>query len=248
MIASLPMYDRPETRDAYVRLWHGIRNRMRSLGHDVPDDLIHDGDIWGHWLSPDLVFSQTCGLPYRDRLHGRVGLIGTPDYGLPGCPPGHYNSVFVLRRDDRRTDPAAWPALKLAINGPDSQSGWGAPQNFLMERGGAFTDILVTGSHAASSQAVAEGRADIAAIDAQTWRMLQRWSPFAAELQEVCRTEPTPGLPYITAMPEMLAALTAAASGAIAEMTDKDRTLTDIHGFVDIPAEDYLAVPTPAGP
>ena len=59
---------------------------------------------------------------------------------------------------------------------------------------------MESGGHQASALAVAEGRADFAALDALTWIMLQRYDSFAADLVEVDRTDPTPALPYITAM------------------------------------------------
>ena len=103
MIASLPMYDRPETAAANDRLWAGIRDRLRAEGLPAPEALIHGAsDLWPQWTSPDLVLSQTCGYPYRSRLHGQVLLVGTPDYGVDGCAPGHYRSVFVARADDPR--------------------------------------------------------------------------------------------------------------------------------------------------
>ena len=107
MIASLPMYDRPETRGPYDRLWARIRDELKLLwadrpetGYPLPEALTHNGDPWDHWQDPDLVLSQTCGLPYRSVLHPNVTLIGTPDYGLAGCPPGYYHSVFIARDPD----------------------------------------------------------------------------------------------------------------------------------------------------
>lgn len=241
MIASLPMYDRPETRDAYNRLWRRIRDDLRGTVPDLPADLTETTTLWDHWLSPDLILSQTCGLPYRARLHGHVHLVATPDYALPGCPPGYYNSVFVTRPGETR----AWPDLTLAINSRDSQSGYAAPLNHADQLGTTFGDIVETGAHRVSAQAVAEGRADIATIDAQTWRMIQRWDHFAQALQEGERTEPTPGLPLITARADLIDALRTAVTRHIETLPDDDRALLDIRGVALVPAESYLAIPTP---
>ena len=104
MTAALPMYDRPETAAANQRLWDVIRGNLsemwrdaRERGWPLPDRLSQPEDLWSHWLDPDLTLSQSCSLPVRDRLRDRVTLVGTADYGLPDCPPGHYNSVFVVR-------------------------------------------------------------------------------------------------------------------------------------------------------
>jgi hypothetical protein len=81
MIAALPMYDRPEMRAANDRFWQAIRDRLG----DGPPHLTRDRDPWDIWQAPDLLLAQTCGFPYRARLHGRIYLVGTPDYGVEGC-------------------------------------------------------------------------------------------------------------------------------------------------------------------
>lgn len=244
MIASLPMYDRPELRAAHDRLWAAIR---AHLGHG-PAALTRGGDPLEHWLSPDLLLSQCCGYPYRARLHGRVALVATPDHRLEGCPPGHYCSVFVARANDARETPAAFARARLAYNEALSQSGWAAPQTHARDHGFAFTDTLCTGAHAASARAVAEGRADIAALDAVSWRMMQAHDDFAAALKEVGRTLPTPALPYITALGRDPAPLCAALGAAIAALAPEDRARLSLWGIREIPAADYLAVPDPPFP
>ncbi len=246
MIASLPMYDRPETHEAQQRLWGRVRAGL--AGVDLPERLSAPERLMEHWLAPDLALSQSCGLPYRSALHGQVALVGTADYALPGCPAGHYNSVFVMRRGEGRSDPAGWEALRLAYNSRNSQSGWAAPQNHMAGLGLRFDRVLSTGAHRDSAAAVAAGRADIACIDAQTWRMIARWDAVAGALVEVGRTAPTPGLPFIAAAGSDVAALAAALAEAIAGLPAADRAALDLAGMVTIPAEDYLAVPIPPPP
>jgi ABC-type phosphate/phosphonate transport system substrate-binding protein len=196
MIASLPMYAFPRTAAAEARLWAGIRDRLRRDGIDAPEQLTRDpGDLLSHWTDPKLLVSQTCGRPYKAHLHGRVRLVGTPDYGLPGCPPGHYRSVVIARADDPRTDLEAFAAAAFAYNDRGSQSGWAA-------LAGEMPEILngphiETGSHRASTLAVREGRADFAAIDAVTFRHLADASE-ATGLEIIHATTPRPGLPLIT--------------------------------------------------
>ena len=84
------MYDRAEAQASNDRLWALIRDGMRAEGLAAPDALTRGaGAYWDAWQAPDLTLSQTCGFPYRARLHGHVTLIGTPDYrrrGLPARP------------------------------------------------------------------------------------------------------------------------------------------------------------------
>ncbi len=249
MIASLPMYDRPETAGAWDRLWSRIRDGLRAAGLDAPETLTRGADdLWQQWTAPDLALSQTCGFPYRARLHGRVTLVGTPDFGLPGCAPGYYRSVFVARADDPRRDLADFDGAAFAYNEALSQSGWAAPQTHVSRLGLRLHPVVQTGAHALSARAVAQGQADLAALDAVTWRMLRRWVPEAGTLREVALTDPTPGLPCIAHLGTDAPALRAIVAAAIAAMDAGDRDCTGLRGIVWIPPEAYLAVPTPAAP
>lgn len=248
MIASLGMYDRAETAHANDRLWAGIRDSLHARGIAAPEALTRgEGAYWAAWQAPDLVLSQTCGFPYRARLHGKVTLIGTPDYGVEGCPPGHYRSVFVVRADDPR-GLADFDGLPIAYNEALSQSGWAAPQNHAAALGLHLRAGLCTGGHRLSALAVAEGRADLAALDAVTWEMLHRWEPAAARLRVIAATGPTPGLPYIAAPGADAEAGFAAVAEAIAGLSADDRDRLQLRGIVRIAPEAYLAVPTPPAP
>jgi ABC-type phosphate/phosphonate transport system substrate-binding protein len=252
MIASLAMYDWPEVRGEHDRLWSLIRGGLAAEGIAAPGALTRDAPLWDIWESPDLLLAQTCGMPYRTRLHGRVALVATPDYGLPDAPPGHYYSVLVARAEEPGEAPDFLDRT-LAFNGQDSQSGWAAPQNHMARHGGShggrFTRTLHTGAHVDSARAVAEGRADIAAIDAVSWRLLTAHRPGIAErLRVLGHTDPTPGLPLITALGRDPAPLARATAAAIAALTATDRAALGLRGVVGIPAEAYLAVPTPPPP
>ena len=64
MIASLGMYDRAETSAANDRFWALIRDNLRDAGESAPDALTRGADAyWTAWQSPELSFSQTCGVP-----------------------------------------------------------------------------------------------------------------------------------------------------------------------------------------
>lgn len=249
MIAALGMYEMAGMAAANDRLWAAIRDGLRARGLPAPEALTRgEGAYWPAWTAPDLVLAQTCGFPYRARLHGQVTLIGTPDYGLPDCPPGHYCSVFVARRDDPRAGLAAFDGVALAYNEALSQSGWAAPQTHAAGLGLRFPAGLQTGGHRLSVAAVAAGRADLAAIDALTWELLRARGGEAARLREVARTAPTPGLPLIAATGADAGATFAAASDAIAALSPGDRAVLHLRGLVRIAAADYLAVPTPPAP
>lgn len=242
MIAALPMYDRPELRAATDRLWAGVATGLHAFGIEAPAALARGDDPWSVWESSDLVLAQTCGLPYRSRLHEITTLVATPDYGLPDCEPGTYCSVVVSA-----SEPPAEGA-RLAFNEGRSQSGWAAALDWLEEAGLSPGALLETGGHANSLRAVAEGRADLAALDAVTWRLLQRYEPAAAEVRVIARTRATPGLPLITARGRDPAPLSAAVESAIATLRPADRTALGLTGLVRLREADYLALPIPTAP
>jgi ABC-type phosphate/phosphonate transport system substrate-binding protein len=249
MIAALPMYDRAETSAANDRFWALIRDGLRARGMSAPDNLRRgDAELLPQWESPDLVLSQTCGFPYRAKLHGRVSLIGTPDYGVEGCLPGYYRSVFVARANDPRDTLTEFDGASLAYNDPMSQSGWAAPQNHATSLGLTLHPGVQSGGHKLSMMAVVNGQADIAALDAVTWSLLAEWEPAAQQVKVVGMTEPTPGLPYIAAANADSDALFSTITAAIAALSDEDRRILRLRGLIRIPPEAYLSVPTPPTP
>lgn len=196
-------------------------------------------------MHPGLVLGQTCGMPYRQRLHDRVSLIGTPDYGVEGCPPGYYRSVIVVRMDDSREALREFQGAVCAVNAADSESGYAAIMRAAEAIPGCdpfFHSTPYTGSHAASIGAVSAGEADIAAIDAVTWRFATRFEAAARELRVLCMTDPTPGLPYISARGRDRAPLAEAVVAGIAALDGYVRDALGIVGFVPTSPADYLKI------
>lgn len=249
MIASLAMYDFGPAQAANDRLWALIRTGLLGRGIAAPETLTRgENAYWDAWQAPDLVLSQTCGYPFRARLHPRVTYVGTPDYGVEGCPPGHYRSVFVARADDPRRDLADFDGARLAYNEPLSQSGWAAPQTHAAKLGISLLPGVQTGGHRLSAKAVTEGRADIAALDAVTHALLCALDPEVAALRVVGRTDPTPGLPLITSGNRDPGPIFHAVSDAIAALAPSDRATLRLTGVVRLPVDAYLAVPNPPSP
>ncbi len=249
MIASLGMYDFGPVMAVNDRLWALIRDRLRADGIDAPDALTRgEGAYWQAWQSPDLLLSQTCGYPFRARLQGKVTYVGTPDFGVEGCAPGYYRSVLVARADDPRSTIADFDGARFAYNEALSQSGWAAPQTHAAKLGIRLPPALQTGGHRLSAEAVATGRADIAALDVVTCRLLTIHTPEMSALKVVGLTDPTPGLPFITALGRDPDPIHAATRDAVAALTAEDRDILGLRGLVRIPVESYLAVPNPPSP
>ncbi len=239
MIANLGLYDHPSQQDANDRLWAAIRAHL----DEGPQHLTRDGTLMEMWTSHALVLGQTCGLPYRAALVGRVTRIGTPDYALAGCPPGYYRSLMLRRKGDNDA-----PLRVFAYNDGLSHSGWAGPSAWLATRGIQPAQFLETGAHAVSARAVADGQADLCGIDARTWATIGPRDGLAEALEVIGHTAPAPGLPMITALGRDPVPLRRAIAQAIAQMSDADRALLGLRRLVDIPDAEYLAQPSPPPP
>ena len=239
------MYARPELVDTHNRFWALIRHQLDARGVPSPAQLSQEADVQSVWNHPELVLSQTCGMPYRTWLHGNVKLVGTPDYGLDDCQPGYYRSPLVVRSNDTRNSLAEFADSVLAYNQTFSQSGYAAPYWHTKPHHMWFARKHVSGGHLKSALAVAEGDADIAALDAVTWRLIQQYENFSEQLRVLEWTAPTPGLPLITSLENDSDAIFDAVKAAINDLSATDQILLGIEGLVKISAEDYLAVMNP---
>ena len=247
MIAAFPMYDRPQTRAGYDGLWALVRDGLRARGLTAPDALDHATDYMAGWGRPDLVLGHICNLPYRARFRDSVTLIGASDYGLPGLAAGHYTSVWIVRADDPAQAPEDCAGYRFALSDPLSHSGWGAAVADAAGRGLTLRPHLTTGAHRASMAALAEGRADLATIDAVTWRMAERWEPVAQRLRVIGTTGASPGISFITRKGEDPAPYFDAITEAIAGLDAGARQATGLCGIVRLPLQDY-DLPLPPNP
>lgn len=248
MIASLPMYLRPQLADVYDRYWSLIRDNLHARDIDAPQALSHQydtGEIESTWESPKLVLGQTCGMPHNRYLKDKVQIVATADYGLPGCPAGYYHSLVVVHKSNADKPLQSFETSVFAYNSADSQSGYGAAYWFFKPMGYWFSHTLETGAHSASALAVAAGDADIAAIDAVTWALLERFEDCTQDLHIRARTKPTPGIPYICARDIDAKKVKSAIHKALESLEPQDRDLLGIKQLADIPAETYLLEPDP---
>ena len=144
---------------------------------------------------------------------------------------------MIVRAGD--PDPRPGDAPAFALSDPMSNSGWDAPQEWARENAVAIRPVLVTGSHRESLRAVAEGRADLAGIDAVTFRNLLRWEPDAARVRVVGRTRSTPGMSFVTAAANDPAPIRAALGEALADLPREVGQVLGLWGMVTLPPEAY---------
>lgn len=245
MIASLMMYTHPALDAAYGRYWAAIRRELAKRDISSPATLSNETDELEVWRAPDLVLSQTCGMPYRTLLFDHVTLIGTPDFGVSGCQPGYYRSALVVRHDDPRDHLAAYENARFVFNQSISQSGFAAAYNHTKPLDFWFKDRSETGSHMASARAIAENQADIAALDAISLLLMQRYEKFTERLRVLEWTAPTPGHAYIAGKGADGVKTRQAVDAAIASLDQSDLADLGLYGMVDVPKSAYLAISNP---
>lgn len=175
-----------------------------------PDEL----DFFGLWLHPALLLAQACWGPMELGLATHVQLIGQPRYdAFEGGQGELYSSALVMRAGEAPTvaSPSdGSPLIPLDVlrdkhftfNSLDSMSGIIAPTRDLEALGESlniFSERSESGGHRASIVAIAEGKADVAAIDCQSWANARRFEPAAEAVTVVGWTRRRKGLPFITA-------------------------------------------------
>lgn len=241
------MYLRAETRAAHDAFWALIRDALRDHGTLAPAALDRTLPHDQTWSRNDLILGQICNLPYRIVPH-QAHRIGICDYALPGTPLGHYYSHFVVRADDPRDTPAAFAHARLAINEALSHSGWGSAWTYARDNGFTFENTVETGAHSASAAAIVAGTADIAAIDAISWQLIQRYDDTARHLRIIARTATSPGQTLITARANDPAPIRSALSQALSALPTTHQDTLLLRALVDLPDSAYTTMIVPDAP
>ncbi|MCU1387680.1 MAG: phosphate transporter substrate-binding protein [Ilumatobacteraceae bacterium] len=174
--AALGMYPFPALRSAWDDLYLAVASAARSRGVDAPAALRWDVDPHDTWLDPDLAVGMTCGWPLVTALRDQVRMVGTFAYDIPtaGPQPHMYRTVIIARDDVPLT---RLSSARTAVNSLDSLSGH-ISLLAAFGHGAAWPgDIVFTGAHLLSIQAVRTGEAEVASIDGMTWAFQQRTAP-----------------------------------------------------------------------
>jgi len=200
MIATLPMYDWPELHAASDALWQHIHQALLHSGLDAPANLARFDNDDEAWLRDDLLLSQTCGYPLATTLCGKVQYVASPVYTVKGCRGAHYSSALLVYRHSQLST-LTLAGTRLAYNSRRSLSGYRCLESMFGEADKHFGALIKTGAHRQSARAVATGNAEVAAIDAVCWHLLQQHEPQTArQLRVIGWTALRPSLPFITSL------------------------------------------------
>jgi ABC-type phosphate/phosphonate transport system substrate-binding protein len=203
-IAALPMYDFPALQHAHDTLWTAISRRLIDAGvAEAPCRLTRQLDHFEIWRHPQLLFGQGCEYPLAESFAGSIKLIATPRYTAPGCEGASYRSAILVRDSDAAESLADLRSRRCAINESTSNSGMNLLRASIapLANGAKFFEsVLFSGSHRRSVEMVANGEADVAAVDCVSFAHFRRLHPSAvASLRILGWTPSSPALPFITA-------------------------------------------------
>ena len=236
-IASLAMYPFLPLRAAQTRLWDGVRSRLSFAAPELDWEV----DPPDATRREDLLFGQTCGWPLVTKLDTKVDVVGTFDVDVEGATDGTYCSVLVTGTGDSLPDVLHRPDLVVAANSPDSLSGWISLRSAAATHGVHLDGVTWTGAHARSVEALRQGSAHLASIDAVSWEYLDHTA-----LSIVGHGPRIPCLPLVTARSSgnaVVGELRSALADAVhdPQLADACATLR-IRDFVERDLADYGGV------
>lgn len=203
LIASFPMYNIPEIWDAQSAFWKGIATHLVREGiEDVPSELSLGQPLTKLLSDENMFLSQCCGYDvvrgYRDTLT----TLATPVFDVSECSGCEYSSLIVVSEDCQYHDVLEMRGGSAVANGPESHSGMSALRHLVAPKnidGSFFGSVKYTGGHMQSLELIQKGRADVAAIDCVTHKLLERYRPDAiAGTRILGRTFFAPAPPYVT--------------------------------------------------
>jgi len=243
------MYDWPETEHAFNNLWYAIQKKLNSSDIAAPKLLDRDIDSFSAWMSEELLISQTCGWPYANMLSDYCIPFAAMHYDIEDCPPGTFNCVYIgqSKKDIHflKSHEKLLEAGKIAVNSDDSQSGFHVFREITKmpsKKGIPEANRLMTGSHRNSIRSVAEGEAQLAAIDTVCFEMAKKYDPdIVKNVSVLGRSIPKPGPPIITAkrFKGIIPALLEALAFGIYSLSDADKKTLLIKGLTPARAQEY---------
>ena len=149
----------------------------------------------------DLLFAHTCGYPLMKHQRDRVAPVCVPVFDVPGCDGPLYSSQFIVPVESGLQYLEDTRGKTVAINNADSNSGMNVLRHAISDLHPGerfFADVIETGGHLYSIQAVANGKAELAAIDAVSLQLIRDDQPeLCARIRIIGSSTETCGLPFV---------------------------------------------------
>ena len=199
---------------------------------------------------PSLWFGHTCGYPLMTRLRDSLMPINVPIFDVAGCDQKFYSSYLIVPANSNINSLQNCRGLRAVINASDSNSGMNVLRHAISRvnhQGSFFSAIRVSGSHLQSLTEIANHRADIAAIDCISYRLIEdAWPELTARVRSIGFTEKTCGLPFV--MPRLLAgycnkdSITENLNRALSQLNDSHKKTLHLKGFAKVDIDEYQGI------
>jgi len=252
---SLPMYDFPEVAGSTARLVDALVEAYRAEGVEAAVESAlptSHHDLMARWSGPEMLISQSCGLPFVEDLVGFTHTVGTFCWSGVSDERGWYRTVIVVSPECDASGLDELEGARPAVSNTQSLSGWcslGVAVAAVADRADFLRPAVLTGSHVGSLAALQSGSADVASIDPGTFQLLARHRPESvAGIRRIGEGPSVPATPLLVsralAVPiERSRQIVATALNA-AGLSDA-RADIGIDSFVVVPDEDYVSAIPP---
>ena len=237
----------PELRMAWGALlakhheFAGLSGDLPPIRFDTDETMLRD---------PAMSFGHTCGYPLMTRLRDAVVPVCVPEFEVPGCEGHRYSSRFVVPIESDIDKLADCRGQVVAVNTTDSNSGMNVLRQALASIGAKprfFDRVELTGGHRYSLEAVASGRAQLAAIDCVSYQLVIDIAPhLAGAVRTIAFSRRSAGLPLV--VPRERADgfdrddFAADLNMALAALTAQQRACLHIGRFRPVDFDDYASI------
>lgn len=150
---------------------------------------------------PALFFGHTCGYPLMKHLKDQVIPFCVPVFDVPGTDGKLYSSRLIVAANSTIEALDECRGKVAAMNAVDSNSGMNVLRYAIVKYNSSaafFSRVVQTGGHLHSLEAVADGTADVAAIDCVSSQLIQdHWPELIDQVRSIGFSVKTCGLPFV---------------------------------------------------
>ena len=232
--------------------WQALFDEFRLLldaGDQVDEKLVFDG-AESVLRDPGLLFGHTCGYPLMKHLQDAVTPFCVPVFKVAGVSGNLYSSRIIVAADADISSLTDCRNRIAAINSRDSNSGMNVFRHAIAQLNPAtpfFAEVIISGGHLHSLTAVAEGRADVAAIDCVSFQLIEdRWPQLTARVRSIGDSVKTCGLPLVLPNSNLAATNTgeilAALNKALDQIDPRIRQRLRLSHFESVSLDDYQGI------
>jgi ABC-type phosphate/phosphonate transport system substrate-binding protein len=234
--------------------WQVFFALFNDLVNDTLDSTIRFETDSRTLCDDHLFIGHTCGYPLMKRLKNKLSPFCVPVFDAPGCHGLYNTSLFIASVNSKIQSLRDSYRGVAAFNGRDSNSGMNVFRHAVallaQEKGRGqkfFSHLIESGSHKQSLIEVAEGRADVSAIDSVSFALIaDAWPALASDIRTIGYSVKTCGLPFVMPNSRLKITnpkrLTLQLNKALSMLPAQHRQSLRLVNFLDIKLSDYESI------